>query len=143
MARILRPGGLFVTYDYDVPPAVHWEVDRATAACLERALAWVRATARARGGDDVFRPKEAHLARLRESGHFRHTAEVLFHHVEAGDAERLVGFALSTGRVERALAGGATPEALGLPALREAAERILGREPQPWHIGYRIRLAVK
>jgi SAM-dependent methyltransferase len=143
VARLLRPGGVFAAYDYDVPPAVHWEVDRALAACFERALARVIATARARRGGDAFRPKEEHLAQLRDSGHFRYTREVLLHAVEAGDAARLVGLALSTGRVERALAEGASAEELGLPALREAADRVLGPRPQPWYIGYRIRLAVK
>ncbi len=66
-----------------------------------------------------------------------------FRAVEAGDAERVVGLALSTGRVEQALTGGASPEELGLHALREVADRILGQDPQPWYIGYRIRLAVK
>ena len=28
IARILRPGGLFAAYDYDSPPAIHWELDR-------------------------------------------------------------------------------------------------------------------
>lgn len=143
VARILRPGGLFAVYDYDVTPAVHWEVDRAWEDCFERALTWVRAAARARGESDAIRPKEEHLARLRESGHFRYTREVLFHAVESGDAERALGLALSTGRVEQALAGGASPEELGLPALQEAAERILGRNSQPWHISYRIRLAIR
>ena len=143
VARILRPGGVFAVYDYDLPPAVHWEVDRAWAACFERALAWARAAAQAGGGGGAFRPKEEHLARLQASGHFRYTREVLFHAVEAGDAERAIGLALSTGRVEQSRAGGASPEELGLPALRAVADGILGRERQPWHIGYRIRLAVK
>ena len=28
IARILRPGGLFAAYDYDAPPAIHWELDQ-------------------------------------------------------------------------------------------------------------------
>src|SRR5579884_102104 len=28
VARILRPGGLFAAYDYDAPPAIHWELDQ-------------------------------------------------------------------------------------------------------------------
>src|SRR5258708_35528489 len=28
IARILRLGGLFAAYDYDSPPAIHWELDR-------------------------------------------------------------------------------------------------------------------
>lgn len=143
VARLLRPGGVFATYDYDIPPAIHWEVDRALATCFERSLARVIATTQARGGGDVFRPKEEHLARLQDSGHFRYTREILFHTVEMGDAERLIGLALSTGRVERALMEGASPEELGLPTLRETADRVLGSRPQPWHVGYRIRLAVK
>lgn len=50
-ARILRPGGVFAAYDYDVPPVVQPEVDRAFASHLEaRRAARVRPrTARDRG----------------------------------------------------------------------------------------------
>ena len=29
VARILRPGGVFAAYDYEWPPTVHWEAERA------------------------------------------------------------------------------------------------------------------
>ena len=39
IARILRPGGLFAAYDYDSPPAIHWELDR-LAQEVKFALQW-------------------------------------------------------------------------------------------------------
>jgi len=32
IVRILRPGGLFAAYDYDSPPAIHWELDQLVQA---------------------------------------------------------------------------------------------------------------
>ena len=36
VARVLRPGGVFAAYDYDLPPAVHPGVDAAFDEFLER-----------------------------------------------------------------------------------------------------------
>ena len=38
-ARLLRPGGVFAAYDYDVVPVCDWEVEQAYAALLERRTA--------------------------------------------------------------------------------------------------------
>src|SRR6266702_3938210 len=79
IARILRPGGLFAAYDYDWPPALHWELERAYQEMDERFDALVRERGIAL---DVQRwSKEQHLERMRESGHFRFTRELLVHNV--------------------------------------------------------------
>ena len=36
VARILRAGGVFAAYDYEWPPTVHWEAERAFFHCMAR-----------------------------------------------------------------------------------------------------------
>ena len=42
ITRILRPGGLFAAYDYDSPPAIHWELDRLALEASLRLVELVR-----------------------------------------------------------------------------------------------------
>src|SRR5579872_1774476 len=42
IARILRPGGLFAAYDYDSPPAIHWELDRIAQEGTSRVMELIR-----------------------------------------------------------------------------------------------------
>ena len=119
-ARILRPGGVFAAYDYDWPPVVDWEVE---AAFEELLRAWA-------GRDPVDEAmryaKEGHLERMRASGRFRQTREVVLHSLERGSAERIVGMAMSLGPMVVLLQEGTSEEEIGLAALREAADRALG-----------------
>jgi SAM-dependent methyltransferase len=141
-ARLLRPGGVFAAVDYDhIPLMPGWEAglaferffDRVDALEAERHLC-----------DTLPRwGKDGHLARIRESGLFRYTREILLHHTEPGDAGRLVGLALSLGAVETLLKAGVSEEEIGLSRLRVDAQRLLGDAPQPWCWGVRIRAAVK
>jgi hypothetical protein len=77
------------------------------------------------------------LAPLEEAGCFEHCRELWLHSVEEGDADRLVGLALSEGSVTTLLAAGATEEDIGLDRLREVAARCIGDEACPWLLGYR------
>jgi ubiquinone/menaquinone biosynthesis C-methylase UbiE len=136
IARILRPGGVFAAVDTDLPPAIHPELDRVFEQFLTRAAASF--------DDPTPRwSKTTHLERLYESGLFRHVREVQLHRVEQGDAERFVGLAESAVELPRLLALGTTAEDLGLDALRDAAERILGRKGADWLFGFLVRIAVK
>jgi hypothetical protein len=87
--------------------------------------------------------KDGHLTRIRESGLFRYTREILLHHTEPGNAERLVGLVLSLGAVETLLKVGLSEEEIGLSRLRADARRLLGDDPQPWYWSVRVRAAVK
>jgi hypothetical protein len=83
-----------------------------------------------------------HADRIRRSGLFRHYAEIAVHGRDHGDAERLVGLAVSAiSHVADFLAEGATEEELGITALRVVATRRLA-EPLTWWWTYRVRLAV-
>jgi len=141
VARILRPGGVFATIDNDWPPTVQCEVEQAYQALMQRA----RALETAYGVYDSVThwPKNEHLANITRSGLFRYTKEFATHNVETGNAERLVGLAMSMGSVEGLLKMGVSEEEIGLPALHETASRILGDTLMPWYFSYRVRIGVK
>jgi len=137
-ARLLRPGGVFAAYDYDWPPIVGWEVE----AAFEDVLRRVRA-GRAPDGRGMRYAKEAHLERIKASGHFRYARELVFHSRERADAERIVGMALSLGPLTVLLRNGKSEAEIGLTALREAAERSLRDREAEIFFGYRVRLGVR
>ncbi len=115
IARILRPGGVFAAYDYDWPPVVHWEIERAFVDLVKRLGEHRGEKRRPRYG------KDGHLERMEASGHFRFTREATLHSRDRGSAERIVGMALSLGTLGVALDAGADEEELGLAQLREIA----------------------
>jgi SAM-dependent methyltransferase len=140
-ARILRPGGVFAAYDYDMPPVVHPEVDRVFTQHLvlrrrfrdehKVSAGWTRT------------PKVEHLDAIRESGHFAFAREIVLHDEGDAGADDVVGLARSLGLVPELRALGVTDEELGLTRLEETARRVLGNGRLPWLIGYRVRLGVK
>ena len=136
IARILRPGGLFAAYSYDWPLTVNWELDLLAGACAKR----YKELSRERGLTQNVKnwPAGEHLNRMRESGHFRFTREVLLHHIEQGDAVRLLEMILSNTRVHQF-----TEQEIGLDRLRSAAFQSIGSEPIPWHFSYRVRIGIK
>jgi len=139
VGRLLRPGGTFAAYDYDWPPAVHPEAERALAEFLDRARGLRRARGIASGQEQW--DKADHLARMQRSGMFRSVEEIALQNEEPCTAERWVGFALSLGHVIPLL--DLDPVELGLPSLREAAERAIGDAGLPWRVTYRVRVGVK
>jgi SAM-dependent methyltransferase len=141
VGRILRPGGVFATYDYDLPPIVHWEAERAYFAFLERMR-----QLRAAHGLEIrvqLTDKAEHADRMRRSGIFRHVRDLALHHAERCTAEQWVGFTLSLRDVTPVLALGLTDAEMGLDELRRVSERALGPEGLPWYVSYRIRIGIK
>lgn len=142
-ARILRPGGAFAAYDYDWPPTTgRWEVDAAYVACIQRAEA-LEAELKISAGLRHWRDKERHLARMQASGCFRHTKEVVLHHIDTGDAERLVGILLGQGAVAGLMKRGRTEAELGIDRFRETARQCLGPDPLPWYWSSRVRIGIE
>ena len=136
-ARILRPGGVFAAYDYELPPSVDWEVDAAFEYFLLRVGKFRRERLSIPPAE-----KAGHVPRMRESGMFRYVRELGVSGEDAVSAERVVGLALSLGPVGRLLDEGLTEEEIGLAGLREAAERVLGDREVTWTLSYRVRLGV-
>jgi SAM-dependent methyltransferase len=140
-ARLLRPGGVFAAYDYDVPPVVQPEVDEAFAALLAARQA-ARQRLRLHAGAATW-PKQRHLDQIRSSGHFRFARELVCHGFDESSAERVVGLAESIGG-PRALFDGSAPEVEATFArLRDVARTILGERPWPMVVCYRVRVGVK
>ena len=138
--RILRPGGLFAAYDYDWPPVVDPDAEDAFFAFMDR-VREVRSQ-HALTLEQQRWKKDDHVVRMERRG-FRYTRELLFHHTEPCDAERWVGFALSIHHVPPVLELGLSDSELGLDDFRRAAGRAFGAHGLPWHVSYRVRVAIK
>jgi SAM-dependent methyltransferase len=141
IARILRPGGVFAAYDCDWPPTVNWAIEEAHQ--IFRAQLRVAEQAHGFSRDVRSWDKQQHLERMRESGQFRLTKEIVLHHIEQGGAERLVGLELSQGGVATLLKHGVGEEEVGITALRATAQRVLGDAIVPWYFSYRMRVGVR
>jgi SAM-dependent methyltransferase len=85
-AQILRLGGVFAAYDYDVLPTMQWEAEAAFAVFLARVRQLRQAHAVPPGIQEC--DKAGHLSRLQASCQFGYVKEVLLHHAESCTAER-------------------------------------------------------
>ncbi len=140
-ARILRPGGIFAAYDYDWPPVIAPEVD-AEFDGYQRRRRELREKRDLKRGADIW-PKHEHLQRLQNNGHFSYCRELLFHSVEEGDADRVVGFAYSLGCPAVELGDVEIERELRVSKLEEVARRALGDRTVPFLFGYRVRVGVR
>jgi SAM-dependent methyltransferase len=140
-ARMLRRGGVFAAYDYDVVPVIQPDVDAAFVAHVA-----ARSAARSRLGIQAGAatwPKSEHIDQIRVTGLFRFAREVHCHGEGTIDVHELIGLAHSIGG-PLALFDGRAPEvAATMDALRETAQRELGDLRWPTVTGYTIRLGVK
>lgn len=140
--RILRPGGVFVACDYDWPPTTsNWEADQAYSEC-HRQIQSIGKQLESRMPQVKRWEKGQHLERMQASGCFRYTKEILLHHSEQGNAERLVGLLFSQGGVMTLLKNGQSEETLGIDKFREKAQRLLGSDLRPWYWSARIRVGI-
>lgn len=138
--RILRPGGVFAACDYDWPPVTGiWQLDQAYAECDQRGRSMEREHHLSEG--IRFQEKSGHLERMRASGAFRWTREFLLHHVEDGDARRLVGLLFSQGSVQTVLKAGFSEADMGIDRFRELADRLMP-QPKRWVWCSRVRIGV-
>jgi SAM-dependent methyltransferase len=139
-ARILRGGGVFAAYDYDVPPAVDPGVDAAFRAYLRRRRE-ARKRRGIRQGADLW-SKDRHLERIRESGRFRFCREVVLHSLEEGNAERVEGLARSLGLPVADVEDADLERELRIDELAAVGRERLEDRVVPFLIGYRVRLGV-
>jgi ubiquinone/menaquinone biosynthesis C-methylase UbiE len=138
IARILRPGGLFAAYDYDSPPAIHWELDRLAQEGSQRMVELIRERGLAQS--IKIWPKNKSLDPLRECALFRFTREVLLHHIEQGDATRFLAMMQSSALNNQFQF---REQEIGFDRLKQAALQYIGSEPIPWYFSYRVRIGVK
>jgi SAM-dependent methyltransferase len=142
VTRILQNGGVFAAFDYDWPPTTgKWEADHAFQEFMMRSN---EVGGSQNSIQEVKRwEKSRHLDRMHESGYFRHTKEIVVHHVDLGNAERLVGLALSQGGVMSQLKQGISEAELGVDKLRGTARKILGAGQSEWVWSSRVRIGIK
>ena len=138
IGRIVRPGGLFAAYDYDVYPTVDWEIEQALYEFGRR-----RRARRARlgihpGAERL--TKDTHLGRMRESGEFRFCRELVLQSVEEGDADRLIGLMRSIGQIGDPVDA---ERELRIDELEAIARRVLGDRTVPFRFGYHVRVGVR
>jgi SAM-dependent methyltransferase len=141
VARILRPDGVFAAYDCDWPPlTTHWAAEAAYAALQQRVSA-LSTEHETESGLQRW-SKDGHLARMRESGCFRHTRELLVHHWEQGTADRLIGLMLSQGSVATLRKRGLSDDQIGLDAFAARVREALGDGDGSWLFSYRVRAGI-
>jgi ubiquinone/menaquinone biosynthesis C-methylase UbiE len=140
--RILRPGGVFASCDYDWPPTTsNWEADLAYAECWDH-VDRVEEEFQSQLLVVKHWEKKLHLSRMEASGCFRFTKEIVMHHIDNGNADRFVGLLLSQGSVMSLIKLGVSEDKLGITSLREAAKQMLGSDQRPWYWSSRIRYGV-
>ena len=141
VARILRPGGVFAACDYRWPPVTTSPtVDRAYLECEERA----RGLEQELGVSAAVRKwdKAGHLPRMQESGYFSWVRECTLHHVDLGNAERLIGLLLSQGHIQTLRKHSLGEQELGIDRLRALADRHLGSELRQWFWSSTVRVGL-
>lgn len=140
-ARIIRPGGVFAAYDYDLPPAVDPELDEAYHAFQGRRRDARQKRGIQRGADRW--AKQGHLERMRASGRFAHCREIVLHSLEDGNADRVGGLARSHGLPVADASDEELEQELRIDELEAVARRVLDEQTVPFLFGYRVRIGVK
>lgn len=141
VARILRPGGVFAVYDYDLPPTTgEWQADRAYKECMQTIAVMDEKISAIK---QVHRwSKHEHLRRMAESKLFRFTKEIVVHHTEDGNGDRLVGLLFSSGGVRNLLKSGYTEHDLGIDRFKEQCSLFLGSKIRTWLWSSRVRIGI-
>jgi SAM-dependent methyltransferase len=138
VGRILRPGGLFAAYDYDVFPVVDWEIDQALLEHGARRRARRERLGIHPGAERL--SKATHLHRMRESGEFRFCRELVLHSVEDGNVDRLVGLLRAIGMIGDAEDA---ERELRIDEVEAVARRVLGDRTVQFRFGYHVRVGVR
>jgi ubiquinone/menaquinone biosynthesis C-methylase UbiE len=139
--RILVPGGVFTAFDYDWPPTTsNWQADQAFQTCNVKVAEFEKSI-------QIQKPprrwlKHEHLARMQNSGCFRYAKEIVAHHSDQGNAERLIGLMMSQGSVMTLLKNGISENQLGIDKFKEIVIQALGDQNQTWYWSSRIRYGI-
>ncbi len=140
-ARILRPGGVFAAYDYDWPPVTTSpETDALYLECM--------AKSRRLRSNSAY-PKVFAIGQRRTPGasargaaRLLYVRECTLHHIDKGNATRLVGLLLSQGHVQTLLKHGVSR---GRSESHRSAKwrRNLEDDLRDWYWSSRVRIGVK
>jgi SAM-dependent methyltransferase len=86
--------------------------------------------------------KRDHLRRLRESGRFAYTREVLMDQEATGGAAQFVDLLRSQGSYQNLVKAGLSDDDIGVPAFATAVTAAFEDGPPSWAYSYRVRLGV-
>ena len=132
VARVLRRGGVFAVYDYELPPLVDPRLDSA----FDDLLRWSGLTADRQ-------EKAAQAASLSRSGRFRWVREGCLGHSDLGSARRMLDLALSIAHVSARLEAGEESPEPHWRRFRDATRQVLGKRRRRFWWTYDTILAVK
>jgi|SRR5690606_15462408 len=141
-ARVLRTGGIFAAYDCDWPPAFNWEIEERYKQLIK--LSDNRVAQLSSSEQQAHKwDKEKHLAKIQNSGLFRFSKEIVFHHWDPCDATRYTNIALSQGALQTAIKLGADDLLEAVEKFREQVEDTFAGQTLDILFSYRLRLAIK
>lgn len=142
VSRVLREEGIFAVYDCDWPPSLTWKVEQAYQELIEQAEAiidrHVETQEKAYKGN-----KNEHLKHIRESGVFRFSKEIVFHHMEPFTAERYTGLAVSQGGIQTVFKLKQTELNDKIAQFHALVEEHFQGRTLPVMLSYRMRLGIK
>jgi SAM-dependent methyltransferase len=110
VARILRPGGVFASFDADWPPVAGLPRAESAWSALDDL---VRTDVLQTENSVKAWPKGEHLANMVATNHFAWCRELSFHQAEAGGADRFIALLHSQGGYQSLLKQGHTPAEIG------------------------------
>jgi SAM-dependent methyltransferase len=111
VARILRPGGVFASFDADWPPVAGLARAESAWSALDDL---VRTNGRDAADSVKAWPRAEHLANMIASDRFAWCREVFFHQTEAGGADRFIALLQSQGGYQSLLKRGLSPADIGV-----------------------------
>ena len=141
-ARVLRPGGIFATFDCDWPPSVTVSLEQAYLRFMN-AIQQLE-NERIISEDRVLRyHKDQHLLNIRQSGHFTFTKEIVLHHGDLMDADAFIGMAMSQGSVQTAIKEQWEEALIAKDQFVETVKQELRDQTLSLVFSYRMRIGVK
>uniref|UniRef100_UPI003FF0CB45 class I SAM-dependent methyltransferase n=1 Tax=Candidatus Fimivicinus sp. TaxID=3056640 RepID=UPI003FF0CB45 len=140
--RILKPGGIFATYDCDWPPVCDRRAEEAYND-LQRRISELASATKDYGESFLRWGKNEHLAHIRESGYFRYAREIVFSNTEECNAQRFINLALSQGGLQTMMR--LEPEIVKLCVSRfeKKVREIFEDEIFRMDFCYRMRIGIK
>lgn len=140
--RILKPGGIFATFDCDWPPVCDRRAEEAYND-LQRRIGELASATKDYGESFVQWGKNEHLAHICESGYFGYAREIVFSNTEECDAKRFINLALSQGGLQTMLRLEPQIVKLCVSRFENKVHEIFEDEIFRMDFSYRMRIGIK
>lgn len=140
--RILKPGGIFASYDCDWPPVCDRRAEEAYGD-LQRRIDELASATRDYENSFLRWEKSEHLTRIQESGYFGYAREIVFSNTEECDARRFINLALSQGDLQTMLRLEPQIVKLCVSRFEKKVQEIFKDEIFRMDFSYRMRIGIK